>query len=137
MPNPTLVRRVEILEETVDALTVLPDRMSSVETRLTSVEERLTSVEGRLTSVEGRLTSVEGRLTSVEGRLTTLNDEFVSFRAEVRAEFGAVREHIQDTRREMHVLHEDVISRIALLQEGIDRRNGRAARARKPPRRKQ
>jgi len=106
MPNAPLVRRVEIVEEKVDALSLLPERVTAVETRL-----------------------------------VTLHDEFTSFRTEVRAEFVAVRAEIragdEETRHQMRVLHEDVISRIGLLQEGIDRRNGRSGRSpRTPPKRR-
>ena len=86
MPPQPLARRVEILEEKVDALGQLPARVTRVET------------------------------------------ELAALRTELRAEFAAVRVEIHDgeeeTRRQMRILHEDVISRIALLQEGIDRSNG-------------
>ena len=95
MPNPGLVPRVEILEGKVEELAGLPDRMAALELQI------------------------------------------VQFRAEVRAEFSATREELrqefrqklrqlrgemvegdEETRRLMRVLHEEVLSRIALLTEG-------------------
>jgi hypothetical protein len=59
-----------------------------------------------------------------EGRV--LRAEVVSFRSEVAANFEELRTEMraeiragdEETRRQMRVLHEDVISRIALLSEG-------------------
>lgn len=70
--------------------------------------------------------------------VTTHGVQISQLRTEMRAEFSALRQEIQagdeetrrvlreeiragdeETRRAMRVLHEDVISRIALLQEGL------------------
>jgi hypothetical protein len=65
------------------------------------------------------------RIGAVESRLGVIETELIALRAEVRTEFSAVRNDIrtgdEETRRHMRVLHEDVISRIALLQNGIRR----------------
>ena len=68
-----------------------------------------------------------------------LREEFSLIRAEMRAEFVNVRRDIregdEETRRQMRVLHEDVIARIALLQKGLACANGRPSgsrRERKP-----
>ena len=67
-------------------------------------------------------------LGQLPARVTRVETEFAALRSELRAEFAAVRVEIhggdEETRRQMRLLHEDVISRIALLQEGIDRSNG-------------
>jgi hypothetical protein len=91
MPTPTLTKRVETLEDTVSG----PDGMLQ--------------------------------------RLDGLTGEFLQFRAETRAEFSAVREEMREgfaavrqemrdmnssLRLHMQVLHEEVLSRIALLTEG-------------------
>ena len=110
----TLTRRVELLEEKMQGLADLPGRV-------TRVEERLTSVEGRLTSVDERLTGVEGRLMTVENELGAL-------RVEMRGEFVKVRQEIrsgdEETRNLMRILHEEVIERFKLLENGNDRKNG-------------
>src|SRR5437773_11064140 len=99
MPNAPLVRRVEILEEKVDALSQSPERVSAIEKQLVVVRDELKSFRDEFTS----------------------RAEFTSFRTEVRAE---IRAGDEETRHQLRVPREDVVSRIALLQEGIDRRNG-------------
>ena len=95
-------RRVEMLESEVNALNQLPVRVEAVEVRLVELTRDL----------------------------STLRDDFVSFRLEVRNEFSNVRSEAaameerlhaghEETRRQMRVLHEDVIARFALLQEGL------------------
>lgn len=65
-------------------------------------------------------------LRELPAQLTELTPQFLQFRDEVRAEFSALREQLREEircgdnsiRREMRVLHEDLVARIALLQEG-------------------
>ena len=101
MPTPTLTKRVETLEKTVNG----PG----------GVLERLDALQADLTAFHG---------------------EFLQFRQETRDEFSAVRKEFTAFRREirgmwdmtsglrthMQVLHEELLSRIALLAEG---RSGR------------
>jgi hypothetical protein len=107
----SITRRVAILEEQVNALNELPARVGAVEMQL----------------------------VAVGGDLAALRQDFESFRVEVRGEFANVRAEAaameerlldeirtgdEETRRQMRVLHEEVISRIALLQEGLHRDRG-------------
>jgi hypothetical protein len=89
-----LVRRIEILEGDVNALRQLPEQVSAV----------------------------AADLAALRGDVTRLHGDVTQLRGNVRAEFAAVREEIrtgdEETRRQMRVLHEEVISRIALLDEG-------------------
>lgn len=78
------------------------------------------------------------RVAILEEQVVALSDlygELVAFRAETRAELGKVHAEFakvraeiragdEETRRQMRLLYEDLIERIARLQEGIDRRNG-------------
>ena len=95
-------------------------------------------------TLENRLEILEQKVESLEGlpnRVAALEPQIVQFREEMRLEFSAVRREMragtnslaetlrgeirggeEETRRQMRVLHEDVISRIALLNEGL---NGR------------
>jgi hypothetical protein len=59
-------------------------------------------------------------LEELPGRIDDLTLQVSQLRTEMRAEFSAVRAEIAEraTGSEMRALHEDVISRIALLQEG-------------------
>ena len=67
-------------------------------------------------------------LSQLPARMSAVQGAVVALRADMSAEFAAVRDEIragdEETRRQMRVLHEDVIARIALLQEGLDRRKG-------------
>lgn len=129
MPAPTLARRVEILEEKVDALATLPNRVTQVEARLTALTDEFVSFRSE---VRERFDNVDNRFESVNKRFDNVDGKFGS----VDKQFQAVREEIREVGRHMRVLHEDVISRIALLQEGVDHANGGTARTKKPPRRK-
>ena len=88
MPQPPLARRVEILEEKVGALERLPGRMDALELQIMQFREEV-------------------------------RVEFSAIRQEAAASMDALRAEMRDgdeeTRRYMRVLHEDVISRIALL----------------------
>ncbi len=86
--------------------------------------------------IESRVTSLEGRVNQLEqlpARIDALTSQVSQLRTEVRVEFSAVRKEMVDQgeglRKEfrteigslatqMRVLHEDVVSRIAQLQEG-------------------
>ena len=65
--------------------------------------------------LETRVESLERRMTTLEQlpeRLDRLESQILQFREEVGDEFSAVR-------REMRVLHEDVLGRIAVIGEGF------------------
>ena len=81
-------------------------------------------------------------LSQLPARVAALETEVGALRVEMREEFATQRQEIrgdpnelrtalrteiregdEETRRQMRILHEDVISRIALLQEGLDRRS--------------
>ena len=61
-------------------------------------------------------------LETLPARVTAVELQIVQLREEMRGDFLAVRADIragdEETRRYMRVLHEEVISQIALLQEG-------------------
>jgi hypothetical protein len=96
------------------------------------MDERITDLEKlaeSLAPMSLRMEAMEGRLGVVETRLGTVESQFVQLRTEMRVEFSAVRAdiaaqgveltgHIRETQREMRVLHEEVVSRIALIGEG-------------------
>ena len=104
MPMP-LVRRIEILEGDVNALRQLPEQVSAVATDLAALRADVTQFRGDVRA------------------------EFAAVRAKFAAELATVREEIgagdEETRRQMRVLHEELISRIALLGEGRKTRRRR------------
>ena len=64
-------------------------------------------------------------LNELPARIGAVEDQLVAIRAELVAMRGEIRTGDEETRRQMRVLHEEVISRIALLQEpsnGLRRR---------------
>ena len=80
--------------------------------------------------IESRVISLERRVTQLEqlpARIDDLTSQVSQLRTRMDAEFSAVRAEMA-TAVEMRVLHEDVISRLALLQEGQPARPGRKPR---------
>jgi hypothetical protein len=60
-----------------------------------------------------------------------MRDEFSAVRGEIATQIAGVREDIEETHRHMRVLHEDVISRLAIIQEGQVTRRPSPRRKRK------
>jgi hypothetical protein len=79
---------------------------------LASRVEILETTVDALATLPARMTSLEDRLTSLESQVGALSGDLNSLRAEVRG-------GDEETRNQMRILHEDVISRLALLQEGL------------------
>jgi len=80
-------------------------------------------------TLENRVEQLEARVAKLEqlpDRIDGLASQIVQLRTEMHGEFSAVRTEIreeirlgdEETRRYMRVLHEEVISRIATIQEG-------------------
>ena len=73
-------------------------------------------------SLTERVAILEQKMDALQmlpDRITSLESQTLQLRGEMRDEFSAIRERDEEARRHMHVLHEDVISRFALLQEGL------------------
>jgi hypothetical protein len=85
----------------VDALSQLPDRVSAVETRLADLQGEFVSFRAE---VRGEFARINDRLASVDARFAAVRKE--------------IRDGDEETRRQMRVLHEEVIARLALIQEG-------------------
>lgn len=110
MQERSIVERVEILERKVEALETLPDRVTRVELQLVQLRDEM---RGEFSAIRGA--GGEGlTLAALRGEIRVTNEETVRvLREEIRA-------GDEETRRYMRVLHEDVIARLALIQE--DRR---------------
>ena len=86
-----------------------------------------------------RVDRLEVRVTDLErlpDRISSLESQILQMRTEMAGEFSAVRHEIADCRRDlnarieetlryMRVLHEDVIGRLAIIQEGQPSRRRR------------
>lgn len=128
MQEPSVIRCVEILEEKVGALELLPGRMDALELQILQFREEVraefiaTRRELRQEMAE-QGTSLRAELSAAiragdeetRREMHALHQDTLARLATVRTEMHGGDE---ETRRYMRVLHEDVISRIALIQEG-------------------
>ena len=80
------------------------------------------TIDSRVERLETRVTALEqlpARMDAFELRLSQFQDE-------VRVEFSATRsglhQEIRELSAQMRMLHEDVLSRLALIQESLPRR---------------
>ena len=127
MPQPSLAERVEILEETVEAHEGLPSRVAGVESQIVLLRDEL---RGEASAIREEMASLgetlrgemrdlaetlRGEMRDLGGTLRgEMREQGETLRAELRAE---IRAGDEETRRYMHGLHEDLVSRIALLGE--------------------
>jgi hypothetical protein len=99
MPERSLTERVEFLEQSVGELHGLPERMAAAELQILRLRDEM-RVE--FSAIQGRFGAIDQRFDDLERR---------------------VQEGDEETRRFMRLLHEEVLSRISLLQES--RRRGK------------
>jgi len=110
MQQRSAIERIEVMERKVEALEVLPERVAAVELQLVQLRAEMRA--------EFSATQAEMRAGDEETR-RVLGDEIHDGDEETRR---TLREEIragdEETRRFMRVLHEDVITRLAAIQEG-------------------
>ena len=95
----TLTRRVEVLEEKVGLLSVLPDRLTSLQAGVAALR---TEMRAGFAALRAEMQEREERLRA------EMREGQENLRVEMRT-------GDEETRRLMRVLHEDVIERIARL----------------------
>lgn len=93
MQERSIVERVEVLERKVKALESLPDRVTRVELQLVQLRNEMRAEFSAIRGGAGE-----------DVTLSTLRQE--------------IRAGDEETRRYMRMLHEDVIARLAIIQEG-------------------
>src|SRR5687767_13468681 len=98
MPEHRVAARVENLERRVDMLEALPERVSAVELQ---IQQLRTEIGEQFSAIRQEL---RGEIKA-EGE---------SIKTELRKE---IRDGDEETCRYMRVLHEEVLSRIATIQE--------------------
>jgi chromosome segregation ATPase len=137
---PARVRMVETqLFDLRDDVTSFRGEFASfrAETRgeLTEIRSDITEIRGDITAIRGDIIGIRGDITEIRGDIIGIRGDITEIRGDItgiRGEFAVVRDEIragdEETRRQMRILHEEVISRIALLQEGAS--NGKARRSR-------
>lgn len=106
MPPQILVGRIERLESRVAVLEQLPEKFDALASQISQMREE-----------------IRGEFSALRSEIQAGDEETRrSLREEMHTEFSALRNEIragdEETRRHALVLHEDVISRIALIEEG-------------------
>ena len=141
MPERALTKRVEILEQRVEDLRSLPERVAGVESQILQLRGEM---HGEFSAIRDEM---RREFSAVRAEM---HGEFSAVRAEMHGEFSAVRDELRDvrtglgshaellaklesavatlrqdneeTRSQARMLHEEVLARIALLQEGRRRK---------------
>jgi len=89
-----------------------------------SFVERVLRLEEEMTTLRELPKKVDELGLQIVQLRDEMRSEFSAVRAEIRAGDEdvkqALRGEIEETRRQMRVLHEDIIGRLALLDEGRD-----------------
>ena len=117
MQERSAIERLEVLEKKVGALEVLPERVAAVELRVGGVELQLVQLREEMRA-EFSATRAEMRAGDEETRRVLrgeIRDGDEETRRTLREE---IRAGDEETQRLMRMLHEDVISRLATIQEG-------------------
>ena len=93
-----------------------------------SFSERLLTVEGQVSALQGVPKKVEELTVEVSQRRDETHAALSAIHAVLDAIHIAIREGDEETRRQMRVLDDEVISRIAMLQEALGRPPRKARR---------
>ena len=94
MPDPSWIRRVEILEQKVEGLELLPARITGLESQILQLD------------------------IDMRAGFSAIRQEMVTAISQLEERLGArISSGDEETRRYMRVLHEDVIERISRIQE--------------------
>ena len=93
-----------------------------------TIESRVISLERRVTQLEQLPARIDDLTSQVSQLHTKMDAEFSAVRAEVAEQGAASAARHEALGIQMRVLHEDVISRFALLQDGLPARPKRKPR---------
>ena len=95
------------------------------EERLAGIEDSLGTVKGDLRTVKSDLDTVKSDLSAVKSDLGVVKSDLDTVKSDlgvvksdlgaVKSELGALATRVDDLDRHMHVLHKDVIDRIAAI----------------------
>src|SRR5438552_1403571 len=113
MQERSVIERVWILERKVEVLETVPARVTAVELQLLQLRDEM----------RGEFSAIRGD-AGADVTLSGLRDEIREMRGGAGPDvtLSGLRDEIRagddDTRRYMRVLHEEVISRLAIIQEG-------------------
>jgi hypothetical protein len=120
MPPQTLDRRVESLEKRVTVLEQLPARVDHLAVQLSQLRDEM---RAEFSAVRSGITAGDDRVVRSLREEIREGDERVvrSLREEIRAVAEEIMAHAR-------MLHEDALSRIALIGEGRPSQRGRTKR---------
>ena len=112
MPPQGLDSRVESLEKGLTRLEQLPARIDDLTSQVSQLR---TEMRDEFSAVR---TEMAAGFAEVRSGMTA---EFASVRSEIAVKTDRLEARTDGLATQMRVLHEDVIARIALLQEGLSR----------------
>jgi hypothetical protein len=118
MPARSLAERVEILEQKVGDLQTLPARVEALESHILQLRSEM---HDGFSAILMRLDGHDQRFDQIDQRFVSVDQRFVS----VDQRFDQIDVRFEETHRFMRVLHEEIISRLSLIEEGRGRRKRR------------
>jgi hypothetical protein len=132
MPARSLAERVEILEQKVGDLQTLPARVGALESHILQLRSemhdgfsaillRLDGHDQRFVSVDQRFDQIDQRFDQIDQRFDQIDQRF----DQIDQRFDQIDVRFEETHRFMRVLHEEIISRLSLIEEGRGRRKRR------------
>jgi hypothetical protein len=120
MPDPSFVGRIEILEQKVEGVELLPARMTGLESQILQLDS---DMRAEFSAMRQEMATA---ISQLEERIRSGDEETRRYAGalhhDVIKRLLVLEERIssgdEETRRYMRVLHEDVIERISRIQEG-------------------
>ena len=124
MPRETIENRVDELERRVRNMETLPDRMTAVESQIVQLRAEM---RGEFSAVREEIRAGDEETRRALGERIDETTRVLSERIEettrvlgerIEETTRVLGERIDENGRHMRVLHEDVIGRLAIIQEG-------------------
>ena len=127
MPERALAKRVEILEQRVGDLQSLPERVAGVESQILQLRGEM---HGEFSAIRGEMHSefsavrdeMHSEFSAVRDELRTGLRSHAERLEKLESAMVALRQDNEETRSQARMLHEEVLARLALLQEGRRRK---------------
>jgi hypothetical protein len=118
MQKRTLTERVQILEKRVGELVSLPARMTALESQFLQLRGEMRSGFSAIEAIDRRFEAIDQRFAAIDQRFDFVDRRFEAVDRRFENLERQVRDGDEETRRYMRVLHEEVLARLAVIQEG-------------------
>ena len=130
MAGELLEERVKKLERSLESLAEVPGQLTRLGDRVERIESRTERIEGRVTNVESQILQLQTNmgdgftavLEVIDSSSKATQKLYDGGREEIRKLFGDLKSELKSdiaqTRTDMRVLHEDLVSRISLINRG-------------------